>query len=489
MMGIAFCLSGVRIHSFRNPLAWALRVFAVGAFVLSSSTAFAGWSSDPAVNNAICTATGNQRTPQVISDGVGGAIIAWHDARSGGSIYAQRVNATGAAQWAANGVAICTGSVPAPLYDEILRVVSDGSGGAIIAWEDYRSLNSDIYAQRVDSSGAVQWAANGVAICSASGTQDDPELVSDGSGGAVSVWRDYRNGNYDIYAQRVNSAGAVQWTANGVAICTATDEQDHWPPASDGAGGAIIVWQDRRSGTFKVYAQRINSAGAVQWTANGLAVCGASGGQYYPKVIGDGAGGAIMAWHDFRSGAGDIYAQRVSAAGALQWAANGTAICTAANDQLYAEIAGDGAGGAIVTWQEYSSSDISAQRVNSSGAVQWAVNGVAICTATGNQTLFELAGDGSGGATVTWQDDRSGTLDIYAQRVDSAGTAQWPANGVAISTATDSQQRPKLLGDGAGGAIVTWQDNRSGLAYDIYASQVSSSGALVPVELSVFGAE
>ncbi len=265
-------------------------------------------------------------------------------------IYAQRVNSAGAAQWTANGVAICT----ATENQYYPTIVSDGTGGAIIIWNDYRNGNDDIYAQRVNSAGAAQWTADGVAVCTATGTQSYPTIVSDGTGGVIITWHDSRSGNYDIYAQRVNSAGAAQWTANGVAICTATDNQYSPTIVSDGSGGAIITWYDYRSGTnYDIYAQRVNSAGAAQWTANGAAICTATGDQASPTIVSDGSGGAIITWYDYRSGNADIYVQRVNSAGAAQWTANGVAICTAALSQYYPTIVSDGTGGAIITWRDY----------------------------------------------------------------------------------------------------------------------------------------
>ena len=179
-----------------------------------------------------------------------------------------------------------------------------------------------------------QWTADGVALCSAAGFQLDPATISDGAGGAIVSWQDNRSGtNYDIYAQRINSAGAPQWTADGVALCTAAGDQGGRAIASDGAGGAIVAWFDTRSGTnnYDIYAQRIDSAGAPQWTANGVALCTAAGAQIDATIISDGAGGAIVSWQDNRSGTNyDIYAQRINAAGAPQWTADGVALCTAA---------------------------------------------------------------------------------------------------------------------------------------------------------------
>ncbi len=375
----------------------------------------------------------------------GGAIITWYDNRSGNrDIYAQRVNSDGAAQWTADGVAICTASGD----QNSPRMTSDGSGGAIITWYDNRSGSYDYYAQRVDSAGAVQWTADGVAICTASGVQMGPQITSDGSGGAIIAWYDYRSGsNNDIYAQRVNSAGVVQWIANGVAVCTSSSVGPHPRPPlqiiSDGSAGAIITWYDYRSGSnYDIYAQRVDSAGVVQWTADGVAICTNPGNQEWPQIISDGSAGAIITWHDDRSGNWDIYAQRVDSVGAVQWTADGVAICTAPGDQYSPQMISDGSGGAIIIWDDDRSGsgwDVYAQRANSDGAVQWTANGVAISTASGSQDSPQMTSDESGGAIITWDDSRSGNWDIYAQRVESTGNLHSDATPPTVtltSTAT-----------------------------------------------------
>jgi hypothetical protein len=110
----------------------------------------------------------------------------------------------------------------------------------------------------------MMWPVNGVALCWGAGfNQDFAQLVSDGAGGAVVAWEDYRTGSAHIYAQRVRGEnGSLVWVADGVAICRATGNQ-RWPSlASDGSGGAIITWSDDRSGSFyDTYAQRVDAAG------------------------------------------------------------------------------------------------------------------------------------------------------------------------------------------------------------------------------------
>lgn len=106
----------------------------------------------------------------------------------------------------------------------------------------------------------------GVIISSAADIQGTPQLVTDGAGGAIIAWQDLRGGSWDLYAQRVNEVGEVQWSIDGVAISTAPGDQKVPVPISDGAGGAVVVWEDSRNGTdailsWDIYAQGISAAG------------------------------------------------------------------------------------------------------------------------------------------------------------------------------------------------------------------------------------
>ena len=70
-----------------------------------------------------------------------------------------------AGSWISQLAAVSSGepNIDLPIYvasdfQEHPAIVNDGSGGVIIAWQDIRSDEGDIYAQWVDSSGTVQWA-------------------------------------------------------------------------------------------------------------------------------------------------------------------------------------------------------------------------------------------------------------------------------------------------------------------------------------------
>jgi hypothetical protein len=428
---------------------------------------------------AVCVSAQSQNLPRLINDGAGGVIMVWNDERLNSSdIYAQRLDASGQALWAPNGVPVCS------IWDtqNQVRLVSDGAGGAIVTWYDQRT-GQGIYAQRVSAAGTPLWTLNGVAICSSApgSGRGEPCIAGDGAGGAIISWRDDRAGNSDIYVQRVDANGNVLWAMDGVPICATAANQEAPRIAADGSGGAVIAWHSPKipDPQGDIYAQRVDANGNPLWLANGVPVCTATGRQFNPEIITDASGFATIVWQDERSGGADVYAQRLDPSGNAQWAANGVGVCTIWNNQSQQKLAPDGSGGAIITWRdERISQGIYAQRLNALGVAQWTVDGIAVCSnapGTGRGEP-EIVADLSGGAIVSWLDYRSGTPDVYAQRVDANGNTLWMTFGAPVCTAPGSQNRQHIAPDGEGGAYMAWTSGL-GSAEDIYAMRIGAAGS------------
>jgi len=433
----------------------------------------------------VSSAPGFQSEPKIISDGSGGAIMVWKDKRNGNDdIYAQRIDKDGNILWAVDGSTICS----ADDHQGNPQIISDGLGSFIIVWQDRRNSGEyDIYAQKVDKDGNIKWAENGIVVSSASGDQYYPQIISDGSGGAIIVWEDYRNhADYaDIYAQRIDRDGNILWAVDGSTICSTDDCQGNPQIISDGSGGAIIVWEDYRndpgSGYTDIYAQRIDKDGNILWAVDGSTICSLENSdQYGPKITSDGCGGAIVIWQDERNGNSDIYAQRIDSNGELQWSED-IPICSAENLQSVLQILSDGLGCFIIVWQDdrngVGNRDIYAQKIDAYGKIKWAKDGVVICSAPYDQDSPQIISDGLGGAIITWADYRGGGWpngDIYAQRINKDGNVLWEVNGSTICSAEGNQYSPTIASDGCGGAIVVWEDHRNDDNGDIYAQRISN---------------
>jgi hypothetical protein len=467
---------------------------------LVAAPAAAQWPISPALNLPVCTAVGDQAEPVAAPDGAGGAYIAWADRRGGATwdLYVQRLTGAGAIApgWPVCGIAVSTNSGS----QANIAIAADGSGGVLLAWQDRRPGHYDVYAQRVRASGALAagWPAGGRPVCTTAGDQGAPALAPDGQGGCYVAWRDDRNGyaNADIHVTRVQGSGNIPggWTANGLAVCAAPGVQESPALVAD-RNGAIVSWQDARDPAtgWDIRAGRVNPGGnlAGGWPANGVAVCAVPGDQFTPAVASDGSGGIIAAWEDRRSGAGsDVYAMRITSGGsaASGWPAGGRALCTAPGEQFAVEVVADGLGGAVVAWEDqrkgFDDADIAASRVTTGGAIAagWPEDGVTVCAAPGMQMWPVLAWDPAQGAMLAWMDERAGAsqCDIYAGRLTPAGArpATWPADGRTVGGAAGRQVLPALALDATGAAIVAWRDFRGGATSDVYAQRVQADALL-----------
>ena len=108
-------------------------------------------------------------------------------------------------------------------------------------------------------------------------------------------------------------------------------------------------------------------------------------------------------------------------------------------DQKEPQIAPDGAGGAFIVWQDDEDGyRIVAQRIDQYGHILWPEAGVIVCDESMEQYDPLICSDGAGGAIIVWGDNRNKGFedewDIYGQRLDSGGIAQWTAGGIDICT-------------------------------------------------------
>jgi len=330
----------------------------------------------------VCNDTNNQKGAKAVSDGAGGAIVSYEYKINGSGnwdIYAQRLDANGNRLWAPTS----SGKNLSVLNDDENdpRIETDGSGGAIVVWTRYSKtpVDYDIIAQKVNSSGTGVWPTGGVYVCNDAALQVQPKIEPDGSGGAIIVWMDSVGTTVaDIYAQRISSSnGAKLWNGgNKVAVCTDITYQGAHDVASEGINGAVIAWKDYRGGNKDVYAQKLDLAnGASQWLpVNGIPIVNGLSNEGNPNLWGDGAGNVLCVWQDTMGFGGDVYAQKIDANGNLLWAVGGAPLATAAKNQTLPKHVPDGAGGLICFFQDNRDSattnyDIYAQRLLSDGTL------------------------------------------------------------------------------------------------------------------------
>jgi hypothetical protein len=182
----------------------------------------------------ISSAPSRQGAPSVAFDGTN-FLVAWEDMRSMQryDVYGARVSPDGTVL-DPDGIPIATA-----VNGQNNPIVSSDGSGFLVAWQhmlpsadDAIPPSHDIYAARVDSTGVVL-DPQGIPVSSSAGPQTRPSVAFDGTNYLV-AWEDKRAGNLDVYATRVSRLGVVL-DVTGIPVTTGP-EREGAPSVSYGDG-------------------------------------------------------------------------------------------------------------------------------------------------------------------------------------------------------------------------------------------------------------
>jgi hypothetical protein len=149
--------------------------------------------------------------PKAVADEAGGAIVGWGSyLGTGYGVFMQRVSPSGDKLWATEGIKV------SGQWTYMLELASDGAGGCIASWIS----NDTLFAQRVNASGALMWPEPLVVAAAADMT--DLKIVSNDDSGTIVTWADKRGADFDIHAQRISSNG--EWGYSAAPVITAVED-------------------------------------------------------------------------------------------------------------------------------------------------------------------------------------------------------------------------------------------------------------------------
>lgn len=402
-----------------------------------------------------------QTNPVIAMDGSSNFVIVWTDERNeNDDIYFQHYNSSGTAQ----GFNTKANNDPGKESQGYASLVLDNSGNFVIAWEDQRLSNLDIYFQSYNKSGSVQGVNTKANDDSKSASQYSPSIAMDDNSNFVIAWNDSRNGNGDIYFQQYNNNGTLKGVNSKVNNDVGNADQIAPTIVMDVNGNFVIVWEDYRNGVSDIYFQRYNSNGAAQGTNTKANIETGDVYQYNPSAAMDNSGNFVIVWEDRRNNNLDIYFQRYNNVGTAQ------GVNTKANDdsgtalQYIPSITMDGNGNFVVVWYDKRNGnfDIYFQRYNSNGTANGLNTKVNDDNGTALQYSPSIAMDDNGNYVIVWYDFRNANSDIYFQLYNSNGSLR----GVNIKANTDAgttkQNTPSVAMENSGNFVIVWVDYRYG---------------------------
>ena len=287
-----------------------------------------------------------------------------------------------------------------------------------------------------------------------------------------------------------------QWhpdSSQNTPVCDTASQQTQVQGCTDGANGAIFVWQDSRGSITQIYAQHLDSNGRVKWNSNGLKLAtqvkGEPSIQTNPIITTDDSCGAYVVWLDTRSSSINgtcIFGQHILANGTLAYPDTGLAVAVGLNGCLNPTLCDDGFGGAYVAWEDnraciqQNQPDIWMNRLWRSG-VKYGFTAIGTTGIVTSYTPFHskpifyfhdpsanfqcymvglsvnIPGKGSFKVAGVTNDTQL-TLTTYP----AVGTYTYSIGnliGLPIDTMTNKQSKPDIINDGNGGAFLAWTTN------------------------------
>ncbi|WP_309894624.1 Ig-like domain-containing protein [Archangium sp.] len=200
-----------------------------------------------ATGQALSTAANAQYAPAVAHDGTN-FLVVWQDLRNGGAdVYGARMSSAGNLL-DAMGLPISTvaGNQGSP------SVAHDGTR-FLVVWQDSRGGNADIYGTRLGADGSVL-DTGGLAISTEANHQSSPSVTHDGTNFVV-AWEDLRGDDSDIYGARVSGAGAL---LDSSAFAISADPVEEAQPALVSMGGrkSLVVYR-RFHASANTHSERV----------------------------------------------------------------------------------------------------------------------------------------------------------------------------------------------------------------------------------------
>ena len=379
------------------------------------------------------------------------------------------------------------------VHIEWFRTVAPGNDGeAIFVWSDTRFGMRNIFAHKVNQDGTFLWGETGAIVTDLPGRQEDPVAITDGDGGAFIAWVDYRfDAEGDIFLQHVDSNGNILLDENGVALAQVPGRQLTINMCTDSLGGVFVTWQDKRGGVDDdIYGTHVSENHVINTPGTGVPIVVEGGNQNAKSIEYAGNNEAFIAWADFRQGANaDIYGQRIDMDMVSTFDENGIPIAQTTDQELKPRVTYVNASRSFVTWKQGDDdSKIYYQFMDTNGLVFDEAKAISDHDAI--QTAPRVKRSSVGEVFVHWIDLRNDPVDgdQYFQRIDSNGDRHW-GDGVRLDLAEDLDFSARFTAGVDGNLHVTWERGTFPDVDILYQNIDSGGNHILADPLNVSGAD
>jgi len=451
--------------------------------------AYCQWSTDPTNPGVVCNVAGIQNQVKSFADGNGGAYVFWADNRNNQGeppieIYGQHYDNDGYKLWETDGRLILSHSIEIKSFD----AKPDDNGMIFIGMitrSEETNAGDTLRFQLLDDNGIATWSSplivavtgssenfisnlysfiimpinnecygliNVTYIGGANGNRfiridEDRNLLVDNDGitvgnqtyvGVTGMDKIFDNSNdffmyyatgngsgADLHCFRINNMGGIIW--GPVNVTDGTTGLNYQPGGTSDENGITFVWEGTGATSIDLFSRRINNNGVFDWGGNVVNICDADGEQGQFDLKRKGMYNYIT-WADARPGVDpgnfDIYAQKIDTSGNIYWAENGIEVSSFNTYIPYPLMAIQDDNSLIINHQS-TVAGFMAQKVADDGSLPWGAEAEQICTSDFNPFYQQHAVFLSDNNTIAvWNKEASGggSDGIYITRIDSTGT-------------------------------------------------------------------
>lgn len=283
----------------------------------------------------------------------------------------------------------------------------------------------------------------------------------------------------------------AQWSTDpgtNLLICDVAGEQALAKIAMTSDGGCYISWFDTRSGAYNVYLQRLDPLGYKMWAPDGLLISNNPQDTWITDydLICDQNDHAVLVFSDIRSG-GLLkpFAYMISPNGDFLWGSNGIDISTADSFQPSPTLTETSDGNFVFAWiSSDGSQKIALQKLSPIGQKLWGSTPILIQSATEDYSYPAVVKSDNEQTILVHTVQTGGfppAVRIRAHKLDVNGQLLWGTGGVMIQDNGQMAffQVPEVESDGNNGALMAWYDGRAmNNLSSSFVQRISSTGSL-----------
>ncbi len=438
-------------------------------------TTQAQWSSDPAVNTIVNDFSGSQAIPHIAYDANGNFYVGFYSNEAGNyDIRLQFYNVEGEAQWATGGILIS--NHPQNSWVTEWDLTTDNSGNCVMAFNDVRDGNANVYAYSISPSGVFNWGADGISLTSDPEDEFAPDVTVTSSNNVIVVWSRPTSTHNEIVMQKIAQDGTLSWGDAGLTYQAGAYSYTG-PRVLGVENGNFLMAFYKESGSFPsvtraIYVQKFDESGNTVWT-NDVLASNSNGINNYNNfyIASDNNDGIVISWMDDRDN--DLHidgaVQRVLTDGTIDWPANGVEVNTTANtsNQDVRILGVDDDDNVLVTWSKKNSNQtqtaVAGQKFNASGVRQWGDDGIEFVAMSPDVSNSDggVVFDGAN-SLIIYEEYVLGTTvyaNVKALAVDGTGAFLWTPTTTLMSSRNTEKVHLVTSGLYNNQTIAVWEDS------------------------------